>query len=210
MDELQNISQRNEEQIGIRVLRQEVGTNHRIRCDAGQRIQRHRHSASTVGADNAALAQASAEVHGVEIRRYQIIYKLFEDIELALHGMLEPKFANRVIGVAEVRQIFKIPRSGLIAGCMIRDGVARRNAKARVKRGEKLTVDKRRRGIAKALSGRRARSARRLRVRHRAGWRQRVPRRRFDRILRPRTRELSRRNHVHQARQRMNDRIHQI
>ena len=137
-DELLNISERNEEQIGVRVLRQEVGRiteSDVMLASASNAII----IGFNVGADNAALA--SAEVQGVEIRRYQIIYKLFEDIELALHGMLEPKFANRVIGVAEVRQIFKIPRSGLIAGCMIRDGVARRNAKARVRRGEKLTVD---------------------------------------------------------------------
>ncbi len=137
-DELQNISERNEEQIGVRVLRQEVGRvteSDVMLASASNAII----IGFNVGADNAALA--SAEVQGVEIRRYQIIYKLFEDIELALHGMLEPKFANRVIGVAEVRQIFRIPRSGLIAGCMIRDGVARRNAKARVRRGEKLTID---------------------------------------------------------------------
>lgn len=138
VDELQNISQRNEEQIGIRVLRQEVGRiteSDVMLASASNAIV----IGFTVGVDNAALALA--DVHGVEIRRYQIIYKLFEDIELALHGMLEPKYANRVIGVAEVRQIFRIPRSGLIAGCMIRDGVARRNAKARVKRGEQFTVD---------------------------------------------------------------------
>ena len=137
-DELQNISERNEEQIGVRVLRQEVG-----RITESDVMLASASNAIVIGfnveADNAALA--SAEVQGVEIRRYQIIYKLFEDIELALHGMLEPKFANRVIGVAEVRQVFKIPRSGMIAGCMIRDGVARRNAKARVRRGDNLTVD---------------------------------------------------------------------
>ncbi len=137
-DELQNISQRNEEQIGVRILRQEVG-----RVTESDVMLASASNAIIIGfnvdVDNAALA--SAEVQGVEIRRYQIIYKLFEDIELALHGMLEPKFANRVIGVAEVRQIFKIPRSGLIAGCMIRDGVARRNAKARVKRGQSLAVE---------------------------------------------------------------------
>ena len=137
-DELQNISQRNEEQIAVRVLRQEVGRiteSDVMLASASNAII----IGFNVGTDNAALA--SAEVQGVEIRRYQVIYKLFEDMELALHGMLEPKFANRVIGVAEVRQIFKIPRSGLIAGCMIRDGVARRNANARVKRGEKLTIE---------------------------------------------------------------------
>ena len=92
-----------------------------------------------VGVDNA--AQASAEAKGVEIRQYNIIYKLFEDVELALHGMLEPKFGDQVVGVAEVRQIFKIPRSGLIAGSMIREGEARRNAKARLKRGERVITD---------------------------------------------------------------------
>ncbi len=137
-DELKNITERNEERIGVRVLRQEVG-----RITESDVMLASASNAIIIGfnvsADNAALA--SADVQGVEIRRYQVIYKLFEDIELALHGMLEPKYANRVIGVAEVRQIFKIPRSGMIAGCMIRDGVARRNAKARVKRGERLTVE---------------------------------------------------------------------
>lgn len=137
-DELKNITERNEERIGVRILRQEVG-----RITESDVMLASASKAIIIGfnvsADTAALA--SADVQGVEIRRYQIIYKLFEDIELALHGMLEPKYANRVIGVAEVRQIFKIPRSGLIAGCMIRDGVARRNAKARVKRGERLTVE---------------------------------------------------------------------
>ena len=137
-DELQNISERNEEQIGVRILRQEVGRiteSDVMLASASKAII----LGFNVSADNAALA--SADVQGVEIRQYNIIYKLFEDIELALHGMLEPKYTNRVIGVAEVRQIFKIPRSGLIAGCMIRDGVARRNVKARVKRGERLTVE---------------------------------------------------------------------
>ena len=137
-DELQNISERNEEQIGVRVLRQEVG-----RITESDVMLASASNAIILGfnvnADNAALA--SADVQGVEIRHYQVVYKLFEDIELALHGMLEPKYANKVIGVAEVRQIFRIPRSGLIAGCMIRDGVARRNAKARVKRGANLTVE---------------------------------------------------------------------
>ena len=89
-----------------------------------------------VDVDNA--AQASADSQGVEIRRYNIIYKLFEDIELALHGMLEPKFVNRVIGESEVLQTFRIPRSGVIAGSIIRKGEARRNARAHVKRGDSI------------------------------------------------------------------------
>ncbi len=137
-DELKNISERNEEKINVRVLRQEVGRiteSDVMLASASNAII----FGFNVSADNA--AQSSAEVQGVEIRHYNIIYKLFEDIELALHGMLEPKFTSRVIGVAEVRQTFKIPRSGVIAGSMIREGEARRNAKARVRRGSKIIID---------------------------------------------------------------------
>ena len=137
-DELKNITQRNEEGIEVRLLRQEVG-----RITESDVMLASASSAIivgfNVGVDNA--AQASAEAKGVEIRQYNIIYKLFEDVELALHGMLEPKFGDQVVGVAEVRQIFKIPRSGLIAGSMIREGEARRNAKARLKRGERVITD---------------------------------------------------------------------
>ncbi len=137
-DELVNISERNEEGIAVRVLRQEVG-----RITESDVMLASASSAIifgfNVGTDNAALA--SADVQGVEIRRYNIIYKLFEDIELALHGMLEPKFANRVIGESEVLQTFRIPRSGVIAGSIIRRGEARRNARARVKRGNTIVHD---------------------------------------------------------------------
>jgi len=137
-DELQKISERNEEQIAVRVLRQEVGriTESDVMLAAASKAIV---IGFNVSADNAALA--TADVQGVEIRKYQVIYKLFEDVELALHGMLEPKYRNRVIGTAEVRQVFKIPRSGFIAGCMIREGVARRNAKARLRRGDKLAAE---------------------------------------------------------------------
>ncbi|MBK8135260.1 MAG: translation initiation factor IF-2 [Chloroflexi bacterium] len=83
-------------------------------------------------------ARRSAEAHNVEIRHYDVIYKLFEDIELAIKGMLDPVYAPKTIGVAEVRQVFRITRVGTIAGCYIREGEARRNAKARVKRGGKV------------------------------------------------------------------------
>ena len=137
-DELKNISGRNEEGIAVRVLRQEVG-----RITESDIMLASASSAIVIGfnvsADNPALA--SADVQGVEIRRYDVIYKLFEDIELALHGMLEPKYVNRVIGEAEVLQTFRVPRSGVIAGSIIRSGEARRNAKARVKRTEKIIHD---------------------------------------------------------------------
>lgn len=137
-DELKNISQRNEEGIEVRVLRQEVGRiteSDVMLASASNAIV----VGFNVGLDNP--AQSSAEVQGVEIRMYDVIYKLFEDIELALHGMLEPKFGDQVVGIAEVRQTFKIPRSGVIAGSMIKEGEARRNAKARLKRGDKIIID---------------------------------------------------------------------
>ena len=137
-DELVNISERNEEGIAVRVLRQEVGRiteSDVMLASASKAII----FGFNVDVDNA--AQTSADAQGVEIRRYNIIYKLFEDIELALHGMLEPKFVNRVIGESEVLQTFRIPRSGVIAGSVIRKGEARRNAKARVKRGDAIIHD---------------------------------------------------------------------
>ncbi|MCY4018569.1 MAG: translation initiation factor IF-2 [Chloroflexi bacterium] len=137
-DELKNISQRNEEGIEVRVLRQEVGRiteSDVMLASASNAII----VGFNVGVDNP--AQSSAEVQGVEIRKYDVIYKLFEDIELALYGMLEPKFGDQVVGIAEVRQTFKIPRGGVIAGSMIKEGEARRNAKARLKRGEKIIID---------------------------------------------------------------------
>ena len=137
-DELKNISQRNEENIEVRVLRQEVGRiteSDVMLASASNAIV----VGFNVGVDNAALS--SAEAQGVEIRKYDVIYKLFEDIELALHGMLEPKFGDQVVGLAEVRQTFRIPRGGVIAGSMIKEGEARRNAKARLKRGNKIIID---------------------------------------------------------------------
>jgi translation initiation factor IF-2 len=90
-----------------------------------------------VDVDSAARRMADSE--GVDIRTYQIIYKLIEDIEKALKGLLEPTYIDVKIGQAEVRATFRIPRTGTIAGCYMRDGIARRDAMARVLRnGEEL------------------------------------------------------------------------
>ena len=67
----------------------------------------------------------------VEIRTYEIIYKLIEDIEAAMVGMLAPEFEEVVTGEAEVREIFRVPRIGAIAGCYVRDGVITRGSKVR-------------------------------------------------------------------------------
>ncbi len=86
----------------------------------------------SVGADKSALVRA--EQSGVEIRHYEIIYKMIEDIEDALKGMLEPIYKDIVVGHATVLQLFKL-RKGFVAGCMVNDGYVKRGALARVLRG---------------------------------------------------------------------------
>ena len=86
-------------------------------------------------------ARGLAEVHNISIRTYNIIYKLIEDVDKALRGMLEPEYADVVIGRAEVRAVFRIRRVGNVAGCYILDGEARRNAKGRLYRNQKMLVD---------------------------------------------------------------------
>ncbi len=72
-----------------------------------------------------------AESEGVEIRTYEIIYKLIEEIESAMLGLLTPVFEEVVTGEAEVREVFRVPRIGAIAGCFVRDGVITRGSKVR-------------------------------------------------------------------------------
>ena len=76
-------------------------------------------------------ARDLAEAHDVEIRTYEIIYKLLEDIESAMVGMLTPEFEEVITGEAEVREIFRIPRVGAVAGCYVRNGVITRGSRVR-------------------------------------------------------------------------------
>ena len=85
----------------------------------------------SVGVDRS--AQVRAEQSGVEIRHYDIIYKMIEDIEDAMKGMLEPIYKEVVVGHATVLQIFKL-RKGVVAGCMVNDAIVKRGAIARVLR----------------------------------------------------------------------------
>ncbi|HEV8516131.1 MAG TPA: translation initiation factor IF-2 [Candidatus Limnocylindrales bacterium] len=82
-------------------------------------------------------ARKAAETEGVEVRLYDIIYKLTDDIDAALKGMLEPEVVEVVEGRAEVRQLFRVGRSTVIAGCYVTDGRIVR-ASARVYRGGKV------------------------------------------------------------------------
>lgn len=73
-----------------------------------------------------------AKENGVEIRLYNIIYKVVEEMEAAMKGMLEPVFEEKVIGEAEVRQLFKFSKVGTIAGSYVTDGIIKRDSKARI------------------------------------------------------------------------------
>ncbi len=88
-----------------------------------------------------AAARKLAESLGVSIRTYNIIYRLTEDLEKALAGMLGGKEEETVIGKAEVLAIFKVPKVGKVAGCRVREGVVRRNALARVIRNGKVLFE---------------------------------------------------------------------
>lgn len=73
-----------------------------------------------------------AKENGVEIRLYDIIYKAVEEIEAAMKGMLEPVYEEKITGTAEVRQLFKFSKVGIIAGSYVTDGVIKRDSKARI------------------------------------------------------------------------------
>jgi translation initiation factor IF-2 len=76
-------------------------------------------------------ARALADQENVEIRTYEIVYKLLEDIEQAMVGMLAPEYEEVVTGDAEVREIFRVPKIGAIAGCLVQNGVITRGSKVR-------------------------------------------------------------------------------
>lgn len=75
-----------------------------------------------------------AKGYGVEVRYYDIIYKVVEDMEDAMKGMLDPEYEEKVVGTLEIRQIFKFSKVGLIAGCHVLSGVVKNNLNARIVR----------------------------------------------------------------------------
>jgi translation initiation factor IF-2 len=82
-----------------------------------------------------------AKSYGVEIRLYTIIYKLIEDMELAMQGMLDPEFEEQIIGHAEVRKLFKFSKVGTIAGSYITDGLIKNNSQIRIIRDSNVIGD---------------------------------------------------------------------
>jgi translation initiation factor IF-2 len=90
-----------------------------------------------------AKASALAEDGGVDIRTYRVIYQAVQDIERAAQGLLGPEMREVPIGQAEVRATFRVPRVGLVAGCMVLEGTIRRNAKARLVRDGTVVYESR-------------------------------------------------------------------
>jgi len=125
-------------EIGVKVLYAETGNiseNDIMLASASKAIV----IGFSVQADVAARRLADRE--GVSIRLYDIIYRMTEDIEKALKGMLEPVMEEKIIGRAAVLAVFPISKIGKIAGCKVREGELRRNARARLYRGEDLVFE---------------------------------------------------------------------
>jgi translation initiation factor IF-2 len=81
-----------------------------------------------------ATARKLIESSGIEVRYYNIIYEAVDEIKAALSGMLAPERKEQVLGLVEVRQVFRISKVGAVAGCYVVDGLVRRNAQVRVLR----------------------------------------------------------------------------
>jgi len=125
-------------EIGVNVLHAEtgnIGENDVMLASASKAIV----IGFSVQADVA--ARRLAEKEGVSIRLYDIIYRMTEDIEKALKGMLDPVVTEKEIGRAEVLAVFPISKVGKIAGCRVRDGELRRNSKVRLFRGDDLIFE---------------------------------------------------------------------
>ena len=127
-----SLNELDQEEIKINILHAETGNiteNDVLLAAASQAIV----LGFNASADTA--AQKLAENEGVSIRSYDIIYRVIEDVEKAIKGMLEPEKKEKVIGQAEVLKLFKITKTGTIAGCRVTQGEIRRNASVRVVRG---------------------------------------------------------------------------
>ncbi|HRT32325.1 MAG TPA: translation initiation factor IF-2, partial [Anaerolineae bacterium] len=83
-------------------------------------------------------ARRIADDEGITINIYEIIYNLIDDVERAMKGLLEPVYVPKTVGQAEVRAVFSIPKVGKVAGCMVTQGVIRRNGRVQVWRGDKV------------------------------------------------------------------------
>jgi translation initiation factor IF-2 len=126
------------EEVDVRVLHSGVGT-----IGESDIMLAKASEAIVVGFNTRVEPKAKEEAarQHVEVRQYNIIYELIEDIEKAVVGMLEPKFEEQYMGTVEVRAVFKLTKQGYVAGCYVTDGKVVRNAQCRVKRGEDMVYE---------------------------------------------------------------------
>jgi translation initiation factor IF-2 len=134
----ESLSRLTVEEIGVKVVHSGVGVvNESDVLLAGT-------SDAIIIAFNVRIAPKALELadsQGIEIRSYEIIYECISDVLKGLQGMLEPEKVERILGKAEVRQVFKISKLGTVAGCIVLDGTITRNAMARVYRDEEMVYD---------------------------------------------------------------------
>jgi len=127
-----------EGEIGLKVLHAEtgnIGNNDVMLATASKAIL----IGFNVQAD--VDARRMAEKEGVDIRLYEIIYRMTEDIEKALNGMLEPDLKEKVLGRAQVLQVFSASKFGKVAGCKVTEGELKRGAKVRLNRGADIVYE---------------------------------------------------------------------
>ena len=117
------------EEVKVNVIRSGIGT-----ITESDIVLANASNAIVIGfnVSPSAMTKEIAKEYNVEIRLYTIIYKVVEEMELAMKGMLDPEFEEQIIGNAEIRQLFKFSKVGTIAGSYVVDGVIKNNAQARV------------------------------------------------------------------------------
>jgi len=87
------------------------------------------------------VSKKLADEEGLKPHYYSVIYELIDDVKNAMVGMLKPEFKEQIIGLAEVRGVFRSPKFGVVAGCMVVDGVVRRNNPIRVLRNHVVVFE---------------------------------------------------------------------
>ena len=109
-----------------------------VRCCRIRKIEYYEYIFKKIGL-NYTVTKDKKE--GVDVRTYTIIYKAIEDVQAAMVGMLDPEYEEKVIGSAEVRQLFKFSKVGTIAGSYVTSGVIKRDSKARIIRDGVVIYD---------------------------------------------------------------------
>ncbi len=128
-------------------------------------------------------ARKIVEAEGLDMRYYNVIYDIIEDVKKALTGMLGSDLRENILGIAEVRDVFRSPKFGAIAGCMVTEGMVHRNRPIRVLRDDVVIFEGELESLRR-FKRRRRRSACRHGVRHRREELQRRQGRRQDRSVR--------------------------